>query len=110
MDIRLQTKPFDFEGKTYQLCCNMNVLADVQEAFGGDISAALDGPATVRSVLEFLTAMLNDYAEEQGWPMFTRKEVGRMIPLSRLNKEVRPLVMELVVNALKSDEPTEEKN
>ena len=31
MDIRLETMPFELDGKTYQLRCNMNVLADVQE-------------------------------------------------------------------------------
>ena len=59
-DIRLKHEPFEFDGRTYMLSCNMNVLADVQSAYGGDISRALNGRATTASFLEFLTAMLND--------------------------------------------------
>lgn len=35
IDMRLERVPFEFDGHTFQLCCNMNVLADVQEAFDG---------------------------------------------------------------------------
>lgn len=101
-DIRLKREPFEFEDKTYMLCCNMNVLADVQSAFGGDISRALSGKATAATFLEFLTAMLNDYAEEQGWPLLTRREVGRKLPPARLN-EMRDTVMPLVLSSLKSE-------
>ena len=66
-DIRLKEIPFVFEGRTYILRCNMNVLADVQAAYGGDLSPALSGRGTMRSVMEFLAAMMNDYADEQGW-------------------------------------------
>jgi len=77
-DLRLEEIPFDFDGKTYMLRCNMNVLADVQDVYGGQIGTALAGDKPTRSVLEFLTAMLNDYAEEQGWPeRYTSREVGR---------------------------------
>ena len=101
-DIRLRREPFEFDGKTYMLCCNMNVLADVQAAFGGDISRALSGKATAATFLEFLPAMRNDYAEEQGWPLLTRREVGRKLPPARLN-EMRDTVMSLVLSSLKSE-------
>lgn len=45
IDMRLERVPFEFDGHTFQLCCNMNVLADVQEAFDGKISEALSGKA-----------------------------------------------------------------
>ena len=77
-DLRLEEIPFEFNGKTYQLRCNMNVLADVQDVYGGAIGKALAGDKPTRSVLEFLAAMLNDYAEEQGWPeRYTSRDVGR---------------------------------
>lgn len=66
-DIRLNSLPFKYDGREYKLRCNMNVLADVQEAYGGDFSAALNGRGAMHSVLEFLAAMMNDYADEQGW-------------------------------------------
>lgn len=84
-DIRLEEIPFTLDGKTYLLRCNMNVLADVQDAFGGSISGALDGENPNRSVLEFLAAMLNDYADEMGWPeRFTAKAIGRKLPLNAI--------------------------
>lgn len=67
MDLRLESMPFVFEGRTYQLRCNMNVLADVQEMNGGAISPALNGKRGQKSALQFLAAMMNDYADEQGW-------------------------------------------
>lgn len=99
MDIRLKTTPFEFEGKTYNLCCNMNVLADVQEAFGGDLSAALTAKTSVRSTLEFLAAMLNDCADGNGWPeRYTVKQLGRKLPAILL-PEVAPMVWALVHSA-----------
>lgn len=67
MDIRLDSLPFDFDGRHYVLRCNMNVLADVQIAYKGDLTPALNDKGTLRSALEFLAAMMNDYADEQGW-------------------------------------------
>ena len=79
-DIRLEEIPFEFCGKTYMLRCNMNVLADVQEVYGGQIMDAVTGGRLTKSLLEFLAAMLNDYAEEMGWPeRYTSRNVGRKL-------------------------------
>ena len=108
MDIRLKKIPFEFDGKTYQLCCNNNVLAEVQEAYGGEIRPALSGGGTLKSIFTFLAAMLNDYADEQGWPeRYTAKQVGRAI-LPREDEAVTSVVMGLVTDAIKSDEQDEE--
>ena len=109
MDVRLKTAIFEFDGKTFELCCNMNVLADVQEAYGGSINAALRATSTVKSVLTFLAAMLNDYAESAGWDaQYSARTVGRQLPPSRLD-EVTRMVMGLVSDSLKADrsEPAE---
>lgn len=85
-DIRLQTEPLELNGKTYLLRCNFNVLADVQEAFGGDFLAAMDDKQSFRSVTEFTAAMCNDYADEMGWPeRFTARQIGRLMPMQNLN-------------------------
>ena len=77
-DIRMEELPFEFDGRRFLLRCNMNVLADVQERFDGSIMEALSGGNPMQSVLEFTAAMLNDYADEQGWPeRYTAKDVGR---------------------------------
>lgn len=63
--IRLEEKPFELEGKVYTLRCNMAVLETIEDKYG-DMEAVM--ALTVRqSSLDLLTAMLNDYAEEQGW-------------------------------------------
>lgn len=93
-DIRLEEIPFEFEGKTYMLRVNMNVLADVQEIYGGTITDALTGGKPYRSVTEFLAAMMNDYADEMGWPeRFTRRSLGRKLGPNQLPaKEIFGLV------------------
>ena len=95
-DIRLREVPFELDGRRYTLRCNMNVLADVQEAYGGDLTPALSMRGTLRSVLEFLAAMLNEDAETrglfdpgitpQGYPCapeletrFTARQLGRKL-------------------------------
>lgn len=85
-DIRMKEVPFEFEGRTYTLRCNMNVLADVQEAYNGDITPALSTRGTLRSSLEFLAAMLNEDADLRGLfasgeltKRFTARELGRKL-------------------------------
>lgn len=97
MSIRLEEMPFEYDGKEYILRCNMNVLADVQEAYNGDLGAALDEKRPVKSILEFLAAMMNDYADEMHWPeRFTARQLGRRL----LKKDVPDEIMTLVISAL----------
>lgn len=104
-DIRLEQMPFVIGEKTYQLRCNMNVLADVQELYEGDFISALDGKSTMKSALAFLAAMLNDYADEMGWPeRYTARSLGRMFVLSDLPIDK---IMALVVRSI-TPEATEE--
>lgn len=104
MDIRLKELPFDFDGRKYVLRCNMNVLADVQEAFGGNISAALSAKSPTKGVLAFLAAMLNDYADEHDWPdRYTARQVGRKLPASCLSSVCED-VMSLVTASLRGDD------
>ena len=104
-DIRIKTAPFEWRGEKIKLCCNMNVLADVQEAYGGDISRAFKG-SPVRATLTFLTAMINDATDGD----LTVREVGREIPVSELGY-ISGVVLPLVSDALKSagGEDTEKK-
>lgn len=107
-DIRLKSLPFAYGGKTYVLRCNMAVLADVQEANDGKISTALSGARGMKNSLQFLAAMMNDYADLQGWPeRFTWRELGRA-----LRTEEVPMgeIIALVLDALtpqKTENPGE---
>ena len=102
-DIRLEEIPFDFCGKTYMLRCNMNVLADVQEIYGGQILDAMTGGSPTKSVMEFFAAMLNDYAEEMGWPeRYTSRDVGHKLS----PKAFRELdIMGMVTRAIAPPKP-----
>lgn len=103
IDMRLERVPFEFDGHTFQLCCNMNVLADVQDAFGGEIIEALSSKSSVRSLMEFLAAMLNDSADEQGIEVrYTSRQVARKLAPARMN-EVKAIVMLLVKKAMSAD-------
>lgn len=77
---RLKEIPYVFGGKTYMLRCNMNVLADVQEMNDGKLESALNEIGSIRRILQFLAAMLNDYADSMGWPeRFTSRGIGRSL-------------------------------
>lgn len=104
MDLRQKELPFVFEGRTYRLRCNMNVLADVQEANGGRISASLSGKAGLKNSLMYLAAMMTDYADEQGWaaedgmPLtFTWRALGRVL---RREEVPQVEILRLVLDAL----------
>ena len=117
-DLRLEELPFTHEGQRYLLRCNMNVLADVQEMNGGRISPALDGKRGQKATLQFLAAMMNDYADEQGWfdepkdggePVlakpFTPRELGRTLSILEVpSSEIMGLVLRSITPARASDE------
>ena len=81
-DIRLQDRKFTFDGRDFVLRCNMAVLADVQKACGGNLLQAISDDAPLEGMLIWLSAMMNDYADEQGWEdyePYTVKTLGRKI-------------------------------
>lgn len=89
MTLQLEELPFELDGKTYLLRCNMAVLEAIQEAHDGDFGAVLELPAN-ESALEFLAAMLNDYAWDQGWPeLWTTQQLKRRVSLSMLTQIFR---------------------
>ena len=98
-DVRLKETPFRLDGREYKLRCNFNVIADVVEACGGELPNLFDKRTQLKTGREFLAAMLNDYADEQGWPeRYTARQLGR-----KLGGQVAVLmapVMDLVVSAL----------
>lgn len=101
-DIRLKTVDYELDGKTYQLACNMNVLADVQEAYNGSLVRALNTASGLKGTLVFLAAMLTDAADTQGiedadgCPLrFTARELGRKLTLKETvaaGEEIMPII------------------
>lgn len=99
IDIRLKEMPYEYNGRTYMLRCNFNVLADLQEEYG-EIPDVLNGKKTMKSVTAFLAAMINDYADEKGWPeRVTAKQIGRSLPAAP-DMELMKKIVGIVLNAL----------
>ena len=101
MSLRLEQIPYEFEGKTYMLRCNMAVLEDIQEAHGGDLGEALNPDKAINSAVEFLTAMLNDYADEMGWPeRYTIKQVKRKLSFGEIATTLTSQIMGMVIRSM----------
>ena len=66
MTIKLEEKSIELCGKTYVLHANMSVLDRVQEDHDGDIAKLMSTPIN-QAMAEILSAMLNDWSEDQGW-------------------------------------------
>lgn len=101
LDDMKQEMQLSFEGRDYILRCNLCVLDAVLEQCGGDLEAAFDVSAPSKSVMVWLAAMMNDYAEDQDWPdyvPYTAKQLGKRI--SPRNKELISNVMSLVTRSL----------
>lgn len=114
-DIRLPEADFRLDGRDYKLRCNFNVIADVVEACGGELPNVFDKRTRLKVGREFLAAMLNDYADEQGWPeRYTAKQIGRKLggQVAALMTPVMSLVIRSMFEAGKADEgeETDSKN
>lgn len=103
-DCRLPTMPFEIDGRTFVLRCNMNVLADVEQLHNGSLMEALEQPGVLTTSKEFLSAMLNDYADEQGWDArYTPRSVGRLLPPSpEYVNRMREIITDLVLRSVTS--------
>ena len=83
MRLRIEEKRLEVEGRTYVLRCNMAVL-DALEATYGDFQAVMELPIR-EATAAILAAMLNDYAEDQGWdPDWTARKVKKAFPYAAL--------------------------
>lgn len=110
-DVRMREIPYELDGKRYRLRCNMNVLADVQEAYDGDFMESLNSKSSMKGILEFLAAMLNDYADEMNWPeRFTAKQLGRKLRREEIpGVEIMALVTEAVLPRKKEEADAEDE-
>ena len=119
-DIKPREVAWRFDGRDWVLRCNNNVLAEVQEINGGDFGPILSTKRTLKSILQLLAAMLNDYADEQKWVdekgfaiRYTEKQLGRRLSLATVNR-LAPDVMRMAILAVRDAEaensPADEKN
>ena len=109
---KIKTVDYEFEGRVYRLSCNMNVLADVQDEYDGNLLRALNTVHGLKSTLAFLAAMLTDAADtqgitdENGLPLrFTSKQLGRKLTMHQTleaGTRIYPMIQAAVT-------PTEEE-
>ena len=103
---KLNTVDYELEGRVYRLSCNMNVLADVQDEYNGNLVQALNAVHGLKSTLVFLAAMLTDAADtqgitdENGLPLrFTSKQLGRKLTMHQTleaGTRIYPLIQDAV--------------
>lgn len=109
MDIRLKELPFSICGCDLTLRCNMNVLADLQEA--GHLDKMLDGSMALRSFNRLLAAMVNEAADAEGVDLcVTDRDIGREVSWTEFQR-IRGDVFGLLVAAVAvpEDEAEEEQ-
>lgn len=104
-DIRLKTADVTIGGYTYKISCNMNVLADVQEIYNGDMRKALND-SSAKGIRNFLTAMINDARDSLGKEPLTNKQIGREISFN----SAKEIVLPLILSAFTSGNNTTDKN
>lgn len=121
-DIKPREVAWRFDGHDWVLRCNNNVLAEVQIVNGGDLRPILSTKRTMKSVLQLLAAMLNDYADEMRWTdeegfaiRYTEKQLGRRLSFATQNR-LSPDIMRMTILAVKDaggeagEAPADEKN
>jgi len=64
--IKLEEKSIELNGRTYVLRMNMSVLDRILQVCDGEVKNLLEKSVYDSSAIT-VAAMLNDYAEDQGW-------------------------------------------
>ena len=104
MDVRLKTMPYEIDGQKLTLCCNMDVLADLQEQ-SGELQELLESRRSMRSYLRLLAAMINSELRAKGQnASYTDAELGRRIGFREFRKNSTD-VFGLLISAVEADEP-----
>lgn len=112
---KLKTADYTYNGRTYRLRCNMNVIAEVQEAYNGDLLRALDQRGGLKSTQTFLAAMLTEAADTQGMkdakglPLrITTREIGRELTWQE-TLDAGAVIWPLIDDAVRSIAPEPEQ-
>lgn len=110
MDMRLKTMPYEIDGHKLRLCCNMAVLADLQEenASGAGLTTILDVRRSLRSFTQLLAAMINEAADAAGLDLhYTAKDIARRVDWADFQR-LKEDVFGLFFAAVEADAPAAE--
>lgn len=115
-------KDYKFElntvDKDYTLVFNLNVMQEIQEKYGtlerwGELTDGKSGEVNVKALIFGLTSMMNEAVDmrndEEGTndPLFTEKQVGRIITKAGVEKSAVAL-NNAIVESTKNDAPKNE--
>ncbi len=106
---------FKVEENEYSAILNLNAMEEIQEEYGsikkwGELTDAKSGEPNAKAIIFGFRAMLNEAIEiendEKGEnkPLFTLKQVGRIISRAGLQKSAETL-NKAVIEATKEDSP-----
>lgn len=108
-DLRIPTAELNVGGTTYTVTCNMNVLADIQEAADGDFVSVLSGKKSFRSALIIGAALINESNALAGKPeRITPDKLGRMVEPAKAN-EFSSACVGIIYKALAPGEDNEQE-
>ena len=103
----------EVEDKKYKLVFNLNAMQEIQEEYEtlekwGSLTDGKSGEVNVKALIFGLTAMMNEAIEmendEEGTnkPLFTQKQVGRIITKAGVESSARKL-NEAIIESTQSD-------
>ena len=109
---------FKVDEQEYSAIFNLNVMEQIQEEYGsvkkwGELTDAKSGEPNAKAIIFGFMAMINEAIEieneEKGEnkPLFTIKQVGRIISRAGLEKSATTL-NDAVIQATKEDKPKNE--
>ena len=112
-DVRQKTAEYEYAGRIYNLTCNMNVLADVQEEYDGDLMRALRSVTSRKATLRFRAARPDGAAETQDLRgedgkllRVTARELGRKLTMTQTT-DAAQLITKLIMAAMPEREDAE---
>lgn len=109
MDLRLKTLPFEYGGHKLQLCCNFNVLADLQAT--DELEQILDQKQSFRSFTRLLAALVNEAADAAGLDFsVTDREIGRAVSWKEFRRIQRDVFGLLFAAVMAPDDGEAEPN
>lgn len=114
-NVKEKTVPFEFDGKTYQLMLNFNIIAAIQEKYG-DIDTCFNSMDKAKNQIWLLCTLLNEAAEmhnenhQEQWDLLTETQVGRRIHTDNVNEIMVCIAKVMGISLPDGDEKDSEKN
>lgn len=83
--LSLEKKTIEFDGKSYELCCNMLALEQLEELHGGSMKGVFEMDVNHVNA-ELLLIMLNEARADNGEEAVTKRAVGKAFNYAMLRE------------------------